>query len=110
LTPRHCAPDCRLSCQQTDLLVRGLQVGNCEVTVSLRGRKVNVPQCPLQRKCVPAPPKVVGGDVRHGGSGYWRRRLCALQNDFQHFVGIDWGSEKHRVCLMDRAGRVVEQR
>lgn len=34
----------------------------------------------------------------------------ALQNDFQYFVGIDWGSEKHRVCLMDRAGRIVEER
>ena len=33
-----------------------------------------------------------------------------MQNDFQHFVGIDWGSEKHRVCLMDGAGRVVEER
>lgn len=33
-----------------------------------------------------------------------------MQNDFQHFVGIDWGSERHRVCLMDRAGRVVEER
>jgi transposase len=28
----------------------------------------------------------------------------------QYFVGIDWGSEKHRVCLMDRSGRIVEER
>lgn len=33
-----------------------------------------------------------------------------MQNDFQHFVGIDWGSEKHRVCLMDRAGKIIEER
>jgi transposase len=33
-----------------------------------------------------------------------------LQNDFQHFVGIDWGSEKHRVCLMDGAGKIIEER
>jgi transposase len=33
-----------------------------------------------------------------------------LQNDFSYFVGIDWGSEKHRVCLLDRAGRIVEER
>ena len=33
-----------------------------------------------------------------------------MQNDFQHFVGIDWGSEKHRVCLMDRAGKLIEER
>lgn len=33
-----------------------------------------------------------------------------MQNDFQYFVGIDWGSEKHRVCLLDGAGRMVEQR
>ena len=36
--------------------------------------------------------------------------MCTLQNDFQYFVGIDWGSEKHRVCLMDRAGKIVEER
>lgn len=33
-----------------------------------------------------------------------------MQNDFQHFVGIDWGSEKHRVCLMDGAGKIIEER
>src|SRR5580692_9062070 len=44
------------------------------------------------------------------GRGFWRRRLCALQNDFQHFVGIDWGSDKHRVCLMDGAGKIIEER
>lgn len=33
-----------------------------------------------------------------------------MQSDFQYFVGIDWGSEKHRVCLMDRAGRIIEER
>jgi transposase len=33
-----------------------------------------------------------------------------LQSDFQYLVGIDWGSEKHRVCLMDRAGRIIEER
>ena len=30
--------------------------------------------------------------------------------DFQFFVGIDWGSEKHRVCLLDPAGGLIEQR
>jgi predicted NBD/HSP70 family sugar kinase len=33
-----------------------------------------------------------------------------LQNDFQHFVGIDWGSVKHRVCVMDGAGKIIEER
>ena len=35
------------------------------------------------------------------GRGF-QRGGCALQSDFQYFTGIDWGSEKHRVCLMDR--------
>jgi len=33
-----------------------------------------------------------------------------LESDFQYFAGIDWGSEKHRVCLMDRDGRTIEER
>ena len=33
-----------------------------------------------------------------------------LQNNFQWFVGIDWGSQKHRVCLMDRDGQIIDQR
>src|SRR5215218_10266933 len=26
------------------------------------------------------------------------------------FAGVDWGSEKHQVCLLDAAGRVVGER
>src|ERR1700722_16190333 len=26
------------------------------------------------------------------------------------FVGFDWGSEKHRVALFDRAGKLIERR
>jgi transposase len=33
-----------------------------------------------------------------------------LQNYFQFFLGIDWGSELHRVCLLNREGTVVDQR
>jgi hypothetical protein len=29
---------------------------------------------------------------------------------FQHYVGIDWGTQKHRVCLMSHDGKVVEER
>ena len=31
-------------------------------------------------------------------------------NNFAYFAGIDWGSEKHRVCLMDRSGTVLGER
>jgi len=33
-----------------------------------------------------------------------------MSNDFQWFAGIDWGSEKHRVCLMDGEGRTIAER
>lgn len=33
-----------------------------------------------------------------------------MQSDFQYFVGIDWGSQQHRVCLMDRDGTIVAER
>jgi transposase len=29
---------------------------------------------------------------------------------YSWFMGIDWGSEKHRLCLMDRDGKVVEEK
>jgi hypothetical protein len=33
-----------------------------------------------------------------------------LERTFDLFCGIDWGSEQHRVCLMDREGHVVGER
>ena len=33
-----------------------------------------------------------------------------MPNNFQYFVGIDWGAEKHRVCLMDPEGAVIAER
>lgn len=51
-----------------------------------------------------------GNDVRHGWSRNMPRRAFALQSNFQYFAGIDWGSEKHRVCLIDSAGSKIEER
>lgn len=33
-----------------------------------------------------------------------------MQNSFKYFAGIDWGAEKHRVCLMDADGAVIAER
>jgi transposase len=33
-----------------------------------------------------------------------------LHNDFHFFAGIDWGSERHRVCLVDQQGHPVAER
>jgi len=33
-----------------------------------------------------------------------------LDSAFQFFAGIDWGSEKHRVCLMNRDGQIMAER
>jgi transposase len=33
-----------------------------------------------------------------------------LHDDFQFFAGIDWGSERHRVCLMNSQGSVCNER
>jgi len=43
-----------------------------------------------------------GRDTNHGG--------LFVFDDFQLFAGIDWGSEKHRVCLMNREGEIVAER
>ena len=31
-------------------------------------------------------------------------------NEYEWFLGIDWGSEKHRFCLMDGSGKVLEEK
>jgi transposase len=33
-----------------------------------------------------------------------------LEPIFDFFLGVDWGAEKHRVCLMNREGTVIEER
>ncbi len=33
-----------------------------------------------------------------------------MDNRFEYFAGIDWGTEKHRLCLLDGAGRKLEER
>ena len=33
-----------------------------------------------------------------------------MTEDVQWLVGIDWATEKHRVCLLDRSGRVLAER
>jgi transposase len=33
-----------------------------------------------------------------------------LETKKKWFAGIDWGSEKHRVCLLDTDGKIIEQR
>ena len=33
-----------------------------------------------------------------------------MQNSFAYFAGIDWGTERHRVCLLDNQGRTLAER
>ena len=33
-----------------------------------------------------------------------------MDHNFEFFAGIDWGSERHRVCLMDRNGQTLAER
>src|SRR5215210_7180723 len=39
----------------------------------------------------------------------WRARIMS-DGTVSWFAGIDWGSEKHQVCLLDAAGKVVGER
>jgi len=58
-----------------------------------------------------------GVDIRHGGSrnptgGITLQNISPnhLHTDFQYFAGIDWGTERHRVCLMNAAGSTLAER
>lgn len=48
-----------------------------------------------------------GAMVVHGRS---RPRKEGVVTEVEWIVGIDWGATAHAVCLLDRAGRVEEQR
>src|SRR4029453_12367075 len=39
----------------------------------------------------------------------WRARIMANGTE-SWFAGVDWGSQKHQVCLLDAAGQVVGER
>src|SRR3954449_1581442 len=39
-----------------------------------------------------------------------RRARIMADGTVSWFVGVDWGSEKHQVCLLDAAGQVVGER
>lgn len=59
-----------------------LEVRRGHVTVSLRGRKVRVPQCPLQSECVSTPAKVVGSVAMPGSmerAGWWFKAHLAAE-------------------------------
>jgi transposase len=48
-----------------------------------------------------------GFDVQHGESS---QRGAGLSEPFDLFVGIDWASELHRVCVVNPNGDVVDQK
>lgn len=33
-----------------------------------------------------------------------------MQRKFELFVGVDWGSERHRVCIVSPTGEILDQR
>jgi transposase len=49
-----------------------------------------------------------GEDIRHGKSRDSKGEI--VEREFEYFAGIDWGSVRHRVCLMDKKGDVIEVR
>ena len=41
---------------------------------------------------------------------YSKIRRSVLKTEYSWYLGIDWGSEKHRACCMDASGKVLEWR
>ena len=39
-----------------------------------------------------------------------REKTPRMEENYRYFVGIDWATEKHDVCVVDREGRVVAKR
>jgi len=44
-----------------------------------------------------------------GTAGRARKRW-KLQRKFELFVGVDWGSERHRVCIVNPTGEILDER
>jgi hypothetical protein len=44
-----------------------------------------------------------------GTAGRARKRW-KLQRKFELFVGVDWGSERHRVCIVNPTGDILDER
>src|SRR3954471_23256166 len=54
-----------------------------------------------------APIQVPAGVVTARGT---REDRTMADETFCWFAGVDWGSAKHQVCLLDEAGKVVGER
>src|SRR4051812_49695713 len=54
-----------------------------------------------------APIQVPAGVVTARGT---REDRTMADETFRWFAGVDWGSAKHQVCLLDEAGKVVGER
>ena len=50
-----------------------------------------------------------GIDMSRGGPSRMEE-VMPQEDASEWYVGFDWASEKHRVCLLDRTGRVVGER
>ena len=51
------------------------------------------------------------GDVHHGRPSYMNTGgEGKLHKQFLFFLGIDWATEEHRICLLDADGRRIAER
>jgi hypothetical protein len=48
-------------------------------------------------------------DVCHGRPRLLLSKEKPMNQSFLFFVGIDWGTEKHSVCVLDREGNKVAE-
>src|SRR6516225_5992618 len=48
-----------------------------------------------------------GGRVRKGESSLKQRRF--VEGEFRIYVGLDWGTEFHRACVLDSTGKILRQ-
>lgn len=70
----------------------------------------------LWKVSVELSPASVGSDTnastratkRHGGREFGEEVLN-VENNFRFYIGIDWSTQTHQICLADRDGKLLKQ-
>src|ERR1700752_3294734 len=75
-------------------------------TVGRVPRRVGHDGCPVGSRALERQYRI---GRRRDGPCDWGGNVMS-EEAFAWFVGVDWGSEKHQVCILDQQGTVVGER
>ena len=101
-------------CASDSLSIRGRFVGSACYALALAAPGLDLRPGEVARDAHPVrscAKSASTGVVKYHGLADAEGRLCMTDtDDYDHFVGIDWATKAHEVCLLDRSSTVRARR